>query len=262
MTQTTVSRRIDSLEHKLGICLFRGDTRGFHLTENARSLINAAEAMEVASLEFEAAADALRNAQSGAIRFTARDNAMNAEFGAIFADFSEANPGVTFEFLATEDIVDLGAGEADVALRLAGEIADDNLICRRVCQTQWTYFASKAYVAAHGTPDEYCDDMEPHTVVMLQQIKSSRMNVLRCESAADLLMALRTSRGIGPVPTIHGDREEGLVRCFPPPPRSEMQIWLLASPAAYQRPDVRRFMTFAAPRFIKYLREIGSVSTD
>ncbi len=262
ITQTTVARRIDGLEHKLGICLFERDTRGFHPTKDAGLLVNAAEAMEAASLEFETAAEKVRNAQSGTIRFTAAGHAMNAEFGAIFADFSETNPAVTFEFLATEDFVDLAGGGADVALRLTAEIADENLICRRVGETKWTYYASKAYIAANGTPDEMSDDMEPHTVVLLQHIKSNRKNILKCKSDADVFMALRSSRGIGPLPVIDGDLEEGLVRCFPPPLGSELHFWLLASPVAYRRPDVRRFMTFAAPRFAIILSELGSVSPD
>ena len=262
MTQTTVARRIDGLEQKLGIDLFRRDTRGFHLSENACPLVKAAEAMEDASRAFEAAAQAVRETQSGAIRFTAWDDAMSAEFGAIFSDFSAANPRVGFEFLATESIVNLADGEADVALRLTGEIADDTLIGRRVGQTHWTYYASKAYDAERGTPDAFSDDMEQHTVVHLQHIKSNRKNILRCRSASEILMALRTNRGIGPLPIIQGDPEPSLVRCFPPPPGSELQVWLLASPAAYQRPEVRRFMAFAAPRFAKHLNELAEVSSD
>jgi DNA-binding transcriptional LysR family regulator len=67
MTQTTVARRIDGLEHKLGICLF---TRDFHLTTDAVKLVEVAKGMEATSLEFEAAAEKVRNAKSGAIRFT------------------------------------------------------------------------------------------------------------------------------------------------------------------------------------------------
>lgn len=254
MTQTTVARRIDALEHKLGIILFDRNTRGFHLTEDGQTLIHAAEAMETASMEFEKAAKAVRDAQSGPIRFTAWDSSINTDLSTVFADFSTANPGTTFEFLTTEKPIDLSAGDADVALRLAGQNLDDSLIGRRIGETHWTYFASKTYVETHGAPESFEGDMEDHTVVLLRHITTKRKNVLFCDSAADILMALRTGRGIGPLPVIQGDRENTLIRCFPPPPEAELQVWLLASPTAYRRLEVQRFMAFAGPRFADYFK--------
>jgi DNA-binding transcriptional LysR family regulator len=54
IAQPTVARRIEALEHELGLTLFERDTRGFRPTESARALLPLAEALEVAASAFAA----------------------------------------------------------------------------------------------------------------------------------------------------------------------------------------------------------------
>lgn len=98
--------------------------------------------------------------------------------------------------------------------------------------------------------------MEDHCVIVLSHIASKRRNIMRCVSGNDLRTATLAGQGIGPLPTFDGDREPNLVRCFEPPKGSHLPVWLVTSPAAHKRPDVRRFTKFAAPRIAQNLKAV------
>ncbi|MBG6159083.1 DNA-binding transcriptional LysR family regulator [Labrenzia sp. EL_159] len=258
LNQTTVARRIDVLEHIFDETLFDRSTRGAEPTERATTLLPYAESLEQAALAFEA--EALKGRASAPIRITAFEDETFGNIGAVVAEFVEENPGISFEFVFSERHLDMMKAEADVALRMAPAISDDRLVARKVGQTQWTYYASGAYAAKHALPVEYCDDMEDHTVHLLNHVKSKRHNLVRCATSNDILIALQTGQGIGPLPVTVGDANPNLVRCFDPPDHAYLPIWLITSPTALKRPDVRRFTTFAAPRLVRNLKNSNRVS--
>lgn len=257
INQTTVARRVDALEHVLGLKLFEKTTRGACPTKDAMRLKPLAEALEAAANQFETEAMRVQNLAKPPIRITLFDRAMFGNFGKIVAEFVDQNPGITFEFIAAERILDLIKGEADVALRLSASIDDDRLIARKIGSTQWTYYASHNYVEKHGTPERFSDDMGPHRVVLLSHVRSNRPNVLRCVSANELQLAIQSGQGIGPMPIFEGDRNPELVRCFDPPPEgADISVWLVTSPEARKREEVRRFTAFAAKRISKFLKGV------
>lgn len=257
INQTTVARRIDVLEHTLDVTLFDRTTRGAEPTERATALLPYAESLEQAALAFAAEAENERARASEPIRITAFENETFGNIGAVVAEYVQKHPGVSFEFVFSERSLDLMKGEADVALRMTPVIADDRLIAQKVGQTNWTYYASRTYAANHTLPTEFCEDMEYHRVHLLTHIQSKRRNIVRCATGNDLMMAIQTGQGIGAFPVTVGDANPNLVRCFDPPPGSELPVWLIASPSAHKRPEIRRFTAFAAPLIARNLNNLS-----
>lgn len=257
INQTTVARRINVLEHTLDVTLFYRTTRGAEPTERATALLAYAESLEQAALAFEAGAENEKGRACKPIRITAFENDSLGRIGMVVAEFATENPGVSFEFVFSERTMDLIKGEADVALRMTPAISDDRLIARKVGQTQWTYYASHAYAAVHTLPAEFSQNMEDHRVIILNHFQSKRRNIMRCASSSDMLMAIQTGQGIGPFPTTIGDANPNLVRCFDPPPGADLPVWLITSPSAHKRPEVRNFTAFAAPRISHNLKIFG-----
>lgn len=252
INQTTVSRRIDVLEHTLDLTLFERTTRGSEPTERATALMPYAESLEQAALAFEAEAERRRTSEP--IRITAFEDEKFGNIGTVVAEFVEKHRSVSFEFVFSERNLDLMKGEADVALRMTPATLDDRLIARKVGQTRWTYYASRAYAANHTLPAEFSHYMEDHRVLLLSHIKSKRRNIGRCATSSDLLTAIQTGQGIGPLPMTVGDANPNLVRCFDPPPGSDLPVWLIVSPSAHKRPEIRHFTAFAAPRIARNLK--------
>lgn len=118
----------------------------------------------------------------------------------------------------------------------------------------WTYYASRAYADELGTPNTFSKEMAPHRVVLLSHISSNRPNVLRCNSARDLVLAIKAGQGIGRISTRDGDGDPDLVRCFDPPENAEISVWLVTSPQALEREEVSRFTAYAAPKIAKNLK--------
>lgn len=255
INQTTVARRIDVLEQALGLTLFEKTTRGSKPTEAANALLPAAEALEHSAVALQELAGHERGRASKPIRITAFDHAMMGDIGQVVSDYVSENPSATFEFIAAERILDLAKGEADVALRMSPNLSDERLVARRVGQTNWTYYAARSYAEKHVLPTEYVPDMEEHCVILLSHVATKRQNVLRCASAKDVRTAIQAGQGIGPMPVFDGDNDPHLVRCFDPPEGSELPVWLVVSPDAHKRPEVRRFTAFAAPLIARNLKK-------
>ncbi|WP_204113380.1 LysR family transcriptional regulator [Shimia biformata] len=262
IAQPTVARRIDALEHVLGLVLFERDTRGFRPTQNAHLLRDEAERMESAALSFAEKASTLRRPRP--IRITAFAANLSGRSTDIFNDFSARHPEIEFEFLPGARVFDLMAGEADIALRLAWTQPDPELVCRKVSTAQFTMFCAASYAERHGFPASP-QELKDHKILALrhdaitpriykwlrQQVPEER--IYQKFSEASLRdAAVRTGQGVGlmNVRMAESDVKNGtLIRCFDPPEALNVPHLILISPDAYRRREVRTFVKFFAPRY-------------
>jgi len=271
MAQPTVSRRMDALEHALGLTLFERDTRGFHPTAAAVALREAAEAMERAAETLEGAARSARSSGE-TIRFTVPPQNISPGFTRIIDDFRTRYPQVTFEFVSSYRQLDLCAGEADIAIRLVAATAlDDRLVCRRLTTATHSLYAAQSYGARYGLP-RTLEDLAGHRYVVVDPPnRTNALNswliencapaqiVARVSDLDGLLTSVRSGIGVGPVPTTLAADFPELVRCFPPVEGTGTPVWLLISPQAWRRQEVKRFAAFFAPRWIAH---IGRIKAD
>jgi DNA-binding transcriptional LysR family regulator len=116
MSQPTVARRIEALEHEVRLTLFNRDNRGFRPTESAKSLLPQAEALEAAASDLAMKAHTLSRPRP--IRTTAPGTNFSPRVTQIFSEFSALHPDTRFEFLPSVKTLNLSAGEADIALRI------------------------------------------------------------------------------------------------------------------------------------------------
>lgn len=261
MSQPTVARKIDALEHALALTLFERDTRGFQPTSNAQRLLPLAEAVEAAMSGFADAAAAARRSILQPIRITAPRLNFSPLFTGILAGFSAMNPAVRFELISTYDLLDLAAGEADVAIRIAKQITDERLICSKLTDVTATLFASRSYAEAHGLPKSEAEfaghsfvvyDPSPSTHGLnnwlLRQISPDQI-VSRSPDAESVCAAAAAGLGIAPVTVSLAIDYPSLVPCFPPRAETTVSSWLCIGPDAWRRPEVKEFAAFFAPRF-------------
>ncbi|MEL7107552.1 MAG: LysR family transcriptional regulator [Pseudomonadota bacterium] len=267
MAQPTVARRIDALEHHLGLTLFHRDTRGFKPTVEAIQLQPLAEAIETAAAAFGDTAKTLAHPRP--IRITAFAANLEGRATEIFAAFSDQHPEIVFEFEKRIRVYDLLAGEADIALRLAWTPPEPDLISRHISEAAFTMYASPEYAAAHGLPATP-EDMANHKVLSFQRADVmptiynwlrryvADANIIRRFSESALMdAAILSGQGIGLVncrlaePDVKAGR---LIKCFEAPQELTVPHLLLISPDAWQRPEVKTFVAFFAPRYAKIYR--------
>ena len=158
--KSAVSRRVSSLEDRLGIQLIRRTTRSLNLTDTGRSFYEHS-ARILADLD-EAEAAVLQ--EHGELRGTLRV-ALPLSFGlrhmtGPIAEFSRQHPRVNFELDLNDRRVDLLQEGADLAIRI-GRLRDSTLIARRLFDARTVVCASRSYLDAHGVPQSP-DDLRTH----------------------------------------------------------------------------------------------------
>ena len=115
--QPTVSRRLAALEYAVGAALFRRSVEGAALTSAGERLVVPARKMAEWAGELHRAAEASDNSPRGIVRVTGTPF-MSADFLAPFAAFvARKHPGLRLEVQSQVHYLDLGRGEADLALR-------------------------------------------------------------------------------------------------------------------------------------------------
>lgn len=264
MAQPTVARRIEALEHALGLVLFEKDTRGFRPTSAAFELLPQAEAMEAAAEALYGKVAELTAPQ--VIRITAPNRNFSPRAMAIFEDFSDLHPEVAFDFLPDVQPLDLMAGEADIAMRLTRNPVDPDLIRRKISTAQFTLFGSERYAEKHGLPRSV-EEMPGHRFVsffrsgvppalhewLLRHVPESQ--VVQVFSEIDLLhAAIVSGRALGVQNLRLAADTPGMMPCFDPIPELEMQHLMLISPEAYRRREVKAFVSHFAPRYAALYR--------
>lgn len=260
INQTTVSRRIDALQHALGLTLVTRDTRGSTLTPQGITLRARAELVEVAALDLETEAMRLTRDLSGVIRVTAPEAIMTHMISPLMVEYRHHHPEVRFENLSSEVRLNLEKGEADVAFRAGGALTGDTLINQRLPNMCFSAYCSEGYAATHVMPMSPQDlrlhsivaygknlAMQPFSIHFMSHVSGDQV-VATCNTIPNMSGALRSGMGVGAMACLDGDKTPGLVRCFPPPPEMDSPWWMLAPPDAYQQPRVRSFMAFAADR--------------
>lgn len=153
VNQTTVSRRIAALEHRLGKELFDRTGNGFVVTPVAEGLVASANSMaeEASTIERHVMAD--RHELSGELRVTVADLCTQHLMIPAIKAFTRQYPEVDLEIIATQDVLDLTAREADVALRSTDE-PPPNLVGKRITQLAYAVYGTKEIVErVQANPD-------------------------------------------------------------------------------------------------------------
>ena len=135
VSQTTVARRIAALEEAVGLTLFEKRPAGYALTAAGDELLDHAEAVEAAALKFDSAAGASTRDVSGTVRLTAEEIFSVTLFAPLLRELHDLHPGIVIELDSGQALRDLGAGEADIALRSTVGDQAAGLVGRQIALT-------------------------------------------------------------------------------------------------------------------------------
>lgn len=258
LNQTTVTRRIDALEHSLGATLFTRGARGSDLTELGQALLPHAQAMEHAALALDGEAGRLHRDQGGEIRVTAPEAIMAIFVGKLTSRFRDRHSNVRFDYVSAEHRLDLAMGEADVAFRAGGVLEGDTLVCQALPDIAWAVYASTAYANRQRLPLQV-SDLGGHAyiayagpITQMPHLQSFKSLVRDCEvvgtsnNVPNMAGMIRAGLGLGLLPCLVGDVQADLIRCFVPSDVLLTPWWIVASREANNLQRVRDFMAFSA----------------
>ncbi|MEM9397784.1 MAG: LysR family transcriptional regulator, partial [Pseudomonadota bacterium] len=134
ISNSTVTRRLDEMERALGARLFDRTPEGYRMTQTAEDLLATAEHVEELILAAELQTRGTDQELQGSIRLTLPPaNGFNVIMERL-AEFANRYPGIELEVITSNEALDLGRREADIAIRLfrAGNRPPDSLIGRKI----------------------------------------------------------------------------------------------------------------------------------
>jgi DNA-binding transcriptional LysR family regulator len=150
LTPSAVSRTVDRIEARLGVRLLIRTTRALTLTAEGQSYLGAARRI-LADLDEAERVIADQGAPRGRLRVSAAFSHGRLCIVPLLGDFARLYPHILVDISLTDTVVDVAAGQADVAIRF-GPLADSALTARRIGETGRAVVASPDYLARHGTP--------------------------------------------------------------------------------------------------------------
>ena len=162
--QPTVSRRIESLESKLGTKLFDRGPRGPVLTYEGTRILN--EVIAAGAL-FERAARRARHAEQsveGECKVIMTDGLASFWFVRNFLPlFVRHHPNIDLRLFVTTEQGRSFVPPFDIQLQFA-PTTDQNLVSTKLATYHFNFFASRGYVAENGAPS-MVDDLVRHRLI-------------------------------------------------------------------------------------------------
>lgn len=254
VTHSTVLRRLDGLERRLGARLFERSRSGMAATTAGETLRRAAERME--DIDFEATRRVLgRDLElTGVIRVTTTDTLAARVVPELIAGFRQDHPGIAFELTTGAAMANLTRREADIAIR-ATTRPPQTALGRRIGAIATAFYATPTIASdiegpppfedvTWVLPDDSLADL-PVTGWARGIIADDRV-ALRCDSVTNMVAAARAGIGVAALPCFLAEPDPALYRVAGPLSELASELWVLTHADLRRTARIRAFMDFTA----------------
>lgn len=238
VSQSTVARRIETLETALRTRLFERHANGYELTDAGRGMVEKATAIEAGMNELQSDFSGRDTEVSGAVRVVTVETLANQLIVPRLAILQEAYPSLSLGIAINASFARLPQREADIGLRLCRPDQGSFMI-KRLGTLAFGLYASPAYLAQHPISDDSVPIDghrlitwgDPLSYIALPKImrawaKESR-GTLNVDSVQAQMLAIRAGSGLGILPCIMAIGDAGLTRIMPQRCHHEENIWLV-----------------------------------
>lgn len=260
LTQSAVSRQIQTLEDQLGVKLFVRQRRGLVLTVEGARL---REAVQSALGQVREAIESLspRNVPRG-ITITSTMAFSSLWLIPRLGKFQQMHPDIDVRVAANDRVLDLDREHIDVSVRYAPD-ADPPPDARWLFREELIPICSPGLLERTGKPLQCPEDLRHHVLLRLEDPVNPALwlqwntwfgavGVRRVKPAGSiafnyfdqLMRAALAGHGValGRVPLIQEFLDEGsVVAPFNARVPSRRSYWLLVAPTAHRRPEVEKF---------------------
>jgi len=243
---STVLRRLDALEARLGARLFERRRQGYAPTDAGSLMVEQAAQMQpaIAALQRRILGRDLQ--LSGPVRLNCPHFAVQGLLPQALADFAKSQPGIQVELAQSSGLVDLSRRDADVALRLSAQVPD-HWVGRALGEVRFRVYTRR--LTGGRAPALQGLDSLRHTARwigfeqgldrrfferwMNQQVPAAQV-VFRVDQFNAMVALLRTGLGVGLLPEVLGRQATDLAPISEPITALTTPLWLLT------HPDLRR----------------------
>ncbi|MEE8244600.1 MAG: LysR family transcriptional regulator [Pseudomonadales bacterium] len=257
VSHSTVARRVEAFETRLGVKLFDRLPSGYVLTGAGEDLLEVAENVENELDGVQRRLVGQDRRLAGVIRVTMVDVIATHLLMPNLTEFRELYPDIELQVVITYEPLDLTRREADVAIRFV-KTPPDHLIGHRLATVANAAYATQDYLDNHDLAD-------PTSVSWIgfglpspfpKWVKESDYPHVPAKGVFDSMLlqlqAARCGMGIANLPCFIGDPDPDLSRLPPGEPRSGYDLWLLRHRDTRSTARLRVFSEFIAEAVSSY----------
>lgn len=251
LNYTTVARRIDRAERRIGAVLFERLPDGYHPTETGRLAADYAAEMERQQTALLRQLQGRDKTLTGRLVITAPQLLVGPYLAAVIHKFCTAHPSVDLKMRATNDVLDLNRREADLAIRISRS-PGDALTGLRLCEQHTASFANASVAEKIKTQPDACIDWivyegmptVPKASLSLYPNAQVRMT---CDDMVAMVGAAQAGLGVVRMPMFLGRSTAGLVQVPVLPPQPYADIWLVGHPDVWPSAKASAFRELLVP---------------
>ena len=156
LSQSAISRQIQSLEHNLKVQLFERHARGLTLTENGGYLFKTAHDVITKLKEVETTLGDQKNKPSGKLSVTTVVSFGTTWLTPRIQEFMELNPEMEIELIFDDKELDLSLRQADIGIWMR-KPKQLNYIQKKIMDINYHIYGSAKYLEKNGYPKSITD---------------------------------------------------------------------------------------------------------
>ena len=238
VTQSTVSRRMASLQDGMGVRLLQRAADGYVLTLAGESICTHVERVEAEALSVGRAVAGHDVRLEGLVRVASSQLLSNYLLAPSFAALHMAHHGILTEALPELQGEPLATHDADIVLQLR-RFDHHDLVVRSLGSISFGLYGCAAYLARRGVPDlgegcaghqfiAFLDDYQEASAQAswLSEHAGRAQVVLRADSYETQHWSVCNGGGLALLPRFRADAETALRRIRTPTPVPSAEIWL------------------------------------
>jgi DNA-binding transcriptional LysR family regulator len=237
VTQSTVSRRLASLQEKMGVRLLQRAADGYVLTLAGESIRAHVERVETETLTVERTVAGHDIRLEGLVRVTSSHLLTSHLLAPSFALLHARHHGILIESLPDLPGEPLATQDAEIAVRLR-RFEHHELVVRNIGAVAFGLYGCVSYLARHGEPDLNSGCPGHQLIALLDDRNLSAQAAWLAEHAGRAQVVLKADSyetqhwaaycggGLALLPRFRADAEPALHRIATPTPVPSAEIWL------------------------------------
>ena len=231
LSQSAISRQIQSLEEDLKVKLFERHARGLTLTENGEYVFKTAHEVISKLKEVETSLGDQKNKPSGKITITTVRSFGTHWLTPRIQEFMKLNPEIEVELIFDDKELDLSTRQADIGIFMRRP-KKLNYIQRKLIDINYHIYGSNKYLEKYGIP-KTINDLNKHKFIsfgkgapspvynpdwalkigMKDNVK--RKSIMKVNSVMGLLLAVESGVGLAALPDYLVFQSTNLIKVLP-----------------------------------------------
>ncbi len=231
LSQSAISRQIQSLEDDLKVKLFERHARGLTLTENGEYVFKTAHEVISKLKEVEISLGDKKNKPTGRLTVTTFVSFGTTWLTPRIQEFMELNPEIEIELIFDDKELDLSTRQADIGI-WARRPKQLNYIQKKLIDINYHIYGSPKYLEKYGYP-KTINDLNKHKFISFgkgapspvfnpdwalklgMKDNKKRKSCMKVNSVYGLLLAVQSGVGLAALPDYLTVKQPNIVKILP-----------------------------------------------